>query len=105
MTQREEETPHRSCLVCGHGMGQLDRICDVCGSIRRPARAGGKRNPPERHSSCEICGEQIPSGQQHCVECSARLKKRAKSRKAEHQARESILSRMARWLKRLFSGG
>jgi predicted nucleic acid-binding Zn ribbon protein len=65
----------------------------------RPAKAGGLRSAPERHSSCERCGVEIPYGKQHCDECSEYLKKRDKERAAAGGRKRSVV----RWLKSLFA--
>jgi predicted nucleic acid-binding Zn ribbon protein len=101
MSQHEEERAKRYCMVCGHPMGQMQRICDVCGSIMRPAKAGGQLTAPEKHASCERCGVEIPYGKQHCTDCSAYLKERHQAQAAEGGRKKSF----ARWLKSLFSRG
>lgn len=104
MLQHEEESGRRFCMACGHEMDKLQRICEKCGSIMRPARAGGKKNPPERHSSCERCGGEIPFGRNHCDKCSDYIKEREKRHRQEHKKR-GFLAALSRRLKRLFSRG
>lgn len=99
MSQHEEEKAKRYCMVCGHPMGPMQRICDVCGSIMRPAKAGGLKTAPVRHSSCERCGVQVPYGKQYCVECSDYQKERQKARAAGDGQKKSFLQ----WLRSLFS--
>jgi predicted nucleic acid-binding Zn ribbon protein len=105
MEEWKEEQPERYCLVCGHPLGPLGRICDKCGSIRRPAKVIGLEHPPENFSSCERCGEKIPSGKKYCPPCAAYIKDHAKDRaKKERQARPSLLARLIMAVRRLFGG-
>lgn len=98
-----QKTQKRSCLVCGHPMGPLDRICDKCGSIRRPAKSPGKTNPPERHSSCERCGEEIPFGKHYCGECASYVKEHQKARSSESVEHTNWIKVFFAAIRRFFS--
>jgi predicted amidophosphoribosyltransferase len=105
MEEWKEEPSERYCLVCGHPLGKLGRICDKCGSIRRPAKVIGLKNPEERFSTCERCGEKVPHGRQYCPQCAAFVKEHEKEHgKKEHRKRPSFLARLIEAIKRLFSG-
>jgi predicted amidophosphoribosyltransferase len=108
MEEWKEAQQERFCLVCGHSLGPMGRICDRCGSIRRPAKVIGLENPPEHFSSCERCGEKIPQGRKHCPPCAAHLKAKAHAKdniKRERQKRPSLLARIINAVKRLLGSG
>jgi predicted amidophosphoribosyltransferase len=104
MERSEEETQKRSCLVCGHPMGPLDRICDKCGSIRRPAKSLGTKSPTVRHSSCARCGEEIPFGKHYCEPCAAHVKEQKEHEKenAPPGAFKRLLNTFLAAIRRLF---
>lgn len=70
-TPREEENRY-ACHVCGHQMERFTRICEKCGSIRRPVSARGDSEPAEvadLKDSCGRCGVAIKKGKAYCPEC------------------------------------
>jgi predicted amidophosphoribosyltransferase len=105
MEEWKEEQQDRYCLVCGHPLGPLGRICDKCGSIRRPAKVVGLDHPEERFSTCERCGEKIRYGKQYCPQCAAYQKAHERDQgKQEREKRLSFLARLLKVIKGLFRG-
>ena len=93
-------------MVCGHPLGPLGRICDKCGSIRRPAKVVGLENPQERFSTCERCGEKVRYGRQYCPQCATYMKAHQKEHgKEEREIHPSFLTRLIEAIKRLFRRG
>ncbi len=79
MIHDEYEDSKKACLVCGHEMAPHSRVCDRCGSIRRPARPLGDRRPREHTGSCRRCGEPVSGISTICRAC-ANLEKEKKAR-------------------------
>jgi uncharacterized OB-fold protein len=104
MGERGEDRYERYCLVCGHSLGPLGRICDRCGSIRRPAKIIQDDIEPARFSSCGRCGEKIAFGNAYCGQCAEHVKVHAREQH-ESEATASFFKRFFRAIRRLFSRG
>jgi vacuolar-type H+-ATPase subunit F/Vma7/RNA polymerase subunit RPABC4/transcription elongation factor Spt4 len=89
----QEEENRYTCHVCGHQMERFTRICEKCGSIRRPISGRGyseSADEADLKDSCKRCGVAIKKGKAYCPECQ------------EYRDRKELAARQAR--KRGFFG-
>lgn len=65
----------RICDVCGHQLETGMRICDRCGSIKRPSKTIGRRKEEEKTAWCKKCGAEIPERKTLCAVCTEEQKR------------------------------
>lgn len=72
MENPQQEENRYTCHVCGHEMEKFTRICEKCGSIRRPSAARGVGEAVDltgARGACKRCGVAVKKGKPYCPEC------------------------------------